>query len=216
MINVEMVPIGTEVLVPAGEFMMGEGDTQRMVAVPAFYIDVYPYTNGQYEAFVRDTGHRPPLHWNGREVPPGLEDHPVVCVSYYEVLACIRWRSETEGRTYRLPTETEWEKAARGTNGRTYPWGDDFEPGWCNTWESGPKTTTPVWAYPSGVSPYGCYDMAGNVWEWTGSLYEAGESYRVLRGGSWADNPYSVRCAYRICFHPVNGSGDIGFRCART
>ena len=210
------IPLGTEVLVPTGAFTMGEGDTQRTVDVAEFYVDVYPYTNGQYEAFVRDTGHRPPPHWNGREVPPGLEEHPVVNVSYHDAQVCAEWRSEKEGRTYRLPTEEEWEKAARGTNGRTYPWGDDFEPGRCNTWETGKRGTTPVGSYPRGFSPYGCYDMSGNVWEWTESLYEKDKPYRVLRGGSWYNSPYYVRCATRYSTHPAFRYSNIGFRCART
>lgn len=103
------------------------------------------------------------------ESPIGL-DHPVIYVTQHDATVYCRWLSEITGKSYRLPSEAEWEKAARGTDGRIYPWGDQWEAGRCNAQPSGKRDTTPVGAYPQGKSPYGLLDTAGNVWEWTRSL----------------------------------------------
>ena len=179
------------VRIPAGEFLMG-GDPaqdrdamrieepQHTVTLADYFLARTPVTNAQYEAFVLDSGHSPPTHWKKGKPPRGRGDPPVVRVSWYDAADYCRWLSEATGRPYRLPTEAEWEKAARGTGGGIYPWGDTWDAKRCNTKESGSGDTTPVGAYPRGASPYGLMDMAGNVWEWTSSRlwdypYQAGD-----------------------------------------
>ncbi len=224
--------------VPAGEFIMGTtleeakqlGDyaqretPQRTVELSAYEIGRYPVTNLEYKAFVEATGHSPPSHWEGGQFPDELADHPVVYISWNDATAYCEWLTETTGKPYRLPTEAEWERAARGTDGRRYPWGDEWDETRANTQEAGPGTTTPVGQYsPAGDSPAGCADMAGNVWEWTNSWFqpypggsyqdkEYGEKYRVLRGGSWLPNSSLARCARRLGNRPVDGRFDDGCR----
>jgi formylglycine-generating enzyme required for sulfatase activity len=223
------------VRVPAGEFLYG--DKKKKVELPEFWIDKTPVTNAEYARFVAATGHEPPKHWKGKAPPKKIADHPVIYVPWHDAVAYAEWAGK------RLPTEQEWEKAARGTDGRKYPWGDqeptselcNFEeeiPAWLRILrEEGleepstdvleePSTdvseihTTPVGKYsPQGDSPYGCMDMAGNVWEWTASDYD--KSNKVLRGGSWSNRADLVRGAYRFRSSPVYRGGNVGFRCAR-
>lgn len=203
-----------QIEIPAGEFLMG--DERRPVFVDAFWIDRYPVTNAQYADFVEATGYKPPKHWESKTPPDELCNHPVVYVSWHDAVAYCQWLSDQTGQPYRLPTETEWEKAARGTDGREYPWGDEFDSDLCNTWEAGIHGTTPVGKYsPLGDSPYGCTGMAGNVWELTLGIREPDvpASY-VLRGGSWYDGQDFARCAYRGGLHPGAWSVFLGFRCA--
>jgi formylglycine-generating enzyme required for sulfatase activity len=233
--------------IPAGEFLMGtrEEDVdaiakeygvehkyitreapQRKVFVEEFEIGKYPVTNFEYQAFVQDTDHKPPRHWEGDQYPEGLGDHPVVNVSWHDAVAYCEWLSEKTGRSYRLPSEAEWEKAARGADGRQFPWGDEWDASRCNTREGGPGTTTSVGQYSSeGDSLYGVADMAGNVWEWCADWFQAyegnrfldedyGEKYKVLRGGSWLNGLRLARCTSRW-YSPRSGNYFVGFRCAR-
>ncbi|MEW6352776.1 MAG: formylglycine-generating enzyme family protein [Pseudomonadota bacterium] len=160
--------VESTVVIPAGAFLMGtdsvqsndENRPQHRVELPAYRIDKYPVTNAQYARFVAATGHRPPSYWENGKIPAGQELHPVTLVSWYDAKAYAEWAGK------RLPSEAEWEKAARGTDGRRWPWGDAMDPRRLNTYYN-VGATTPVTAYPKGASPYGVMDMAGNVSEWT-------------------------------------------------
>jgi formylglycine-generating enzyme required for sulfatase activity len=188
----------------------------------------YPVTNEEYAAFVAATGHSAPGNWKSSQPTAEKLDHPVVSVSWDDAVAYCRWLSEATGRSFRLPSEAEWEKAARGTDGRIYPWGKQPpDKGRCNFGKN-VSDTTPVGNYPAGVSPYGCYDMAGNVREWTSSLY-GGYPYRaddgrevetddsrsrVVRGGAYWNDATWVRCAYRDGYNPRFVYYYDGFRLA--
>jgi len=234
------------VRIPAGEFLMGsdpgrDKDTreveqpQHVVSLPEYFMSRTPVTNAQYAAFVRANGYRPPEHWGGEAPPLGQEDHPVTCVAWYDAIAYCRWLTSYSGEKYRLPTEAEWEKGARGTDGRFYPWGNQWDAAHCSTLEGGKRATRPVGACPDGGSPYGLLDMAGNVWEFTVSLwgkytpvphfgypYEARDGrekfdaspqfQRVLRGGSFMDDRCAARCAFRHCSYPLFRNCSVGFR----
>jgi len=164
--------------VSAGPFLIGsdpdqdkqagsDEQPQHILTLGSFQIGKYPVTVAEYAYFVR-AGQKEPNNWQQQL---GKFDHPVVCVSWQDAIAYVRWLAVQTGQVWRLPSEAEWEKAARGTAGRIYPWGDQFEASRCNTSEGGKNATTPVGNYPSGASPYGALDMAGNVWEWTGSVF---------------------------------------------
>lgn len=212
------------VFVPASEFIMGSDENKderppQSVFVDAFYIDRYPVTNAQYERFVQETGEASPPHWDGSFCPPGLEGHPVVNVTWHQAQQFAAWCGK------RLPTEAEWEKAARGIDGRRWPWGNQFDPNRCNTYDTKLDTTSPVGAFPGGDSPYGVSDMAGNVWEWTADWYgaykkpyrPASESHtKVTRGGSCMSVKEITRCTYRHTHDPDTASEDLGFRCVTT
>jgi formylglycine-generating enzyme required for sulfatase activity len=209
------------VYVPAGEFLMGD-DPVRTVTLDDFWIDRTEVTNAQFAAFLNDRGNlwegeatwlelndaRCPIKLSEGEFQPksGYADHPVAEVTWYGASAYCQWVGA------RLPTEEEWEKAARGTDGREYPWGN-WKAGQCNTQEAGVGRTTPVGQYsPGGDSPYGCADMAGNVWEWTSSLWKI--TRRVSRGGSWAKDRSEARCAASDWDYPSYSITDYGgFRC---
>ena len=217
------------VLVPAGEFLMGsEGwyDTKpaHQVYLDAFYIDTYEVTNALYQKFAQTTGRQAPPYW--KDVKYNSPNQPVVGVTWDDAAAYCHWAHK------RLPTEAEWEKAARGTDGRTYPWGNQWDKARANSAGGGPGRPTPVGSYEGGKSPYGVYDMAGNVWEWVADWYdvnyyqtspnrnprgpETGNT-RVLRGGSWLiDNSDYFQCAYRSNYRPTFRYENYGFRCARA
>lgn len=194
--------------VPAGEFLYG--DKKEKVSLPEFWIAKTPVTNAQYKKFIDATPKQPvPRHWDAktRTYPAGKADHPVVYVSWHDAQAYAAWAGG------QLPTEQEWEKAARGTDGRLYPWGNDEPtPNLCN-FNGNVGDTTPVGRYsPQGDSPYGCVDMSGNVWEWTESLYADVEAWRVLRGGAWDNSRNLARAAYRGDVRPDLRRDGIGFR----
>jgi len=237
------------ILIPAGEFLMGSDPSvdkyaqdleqpQHTLYLPDYYMAKTPVTNAQYVAFVQATGYRQPDHWKSGKPPSGKEDHPVVYVSWHDAVAYCNWLAEITGKPYRLPSEAEWEKGVRGSDGRIYPWGNQWDVGQCNAGQVLPGyTTTRVGAYPQGASPYGLLDMAGNVWEWTCSLWgedvgkpsfkypynpEDGredpeaKGPRVLRGGAFNCYGWSVRCAYRYEGGPHYRLGYYGFRVAMS
>ena len=222
------------VLVPGGKFIMGSEQTndempRHEVHVDSFYIAKYPVTNQQYAQFVAATGHEPPRHWRAKTPPREMWNHPVAYVTWYDACAYCAWLSEVRGEKVRLPTEAEWEKAARGTDGREYPWGEGADPNKANYDDSKIGGTSPVGCFPNGQSPYGCLDMAGNVFEWTSTLYTSypyrvddgredlnSRNVRILRGGSWWSSEKRVRCASRSRFDPRNRNNFRGFRLART
>jgi formylglycine-generating enzyme required for sulfatase activity len=226
--------------IPAGEFLMGSDPKkdkdardnekpQHTLHLSDYHIAKTPVTNAQYLPFVQAI-YRQPMHWEAGQPPPGKENHPVVNVSWHDAMAYCRWLAEATGKAYRLPSEAEWEKAARGTDGRIWPWGNEWDPRRCNSSEGGPRETTPVGQYsPEGDSPYGCVDMEGNVWEWCTTRvgkrypydvsedewseeYLQGSAARVLRGGSWFVYRNSARCAVRGGVNPGSRSYDLGFR----
>ncbi|WPD24330.1 MAG: formylglycine-generating enzyme family protein [Candidatus Electrothrix scaldis] len=213
--------------IPEGPFLMGsqpeEGypeheRPQHSVHLPAFFISTTPITNAQYEHFVRQSGHDAPKGWLLRKPPSEKHDHPVTQVNWHDAAAYCAWLYGQSGRAYRLPTEAEWEKAARFSDARLYPWGNEWQVHCCNY---GAEDTSPVDAFPQGASAYGCLDMLGNVREWTSTIWGssptqadffypfqqdgrdatsfpgAGSVFRIHRGGSFRDTPIHLRCSAR-------------------
>jgi formylglycine-generating enzyme required for sulfatase activity len=195
------------VSIPGGNFMAGEEPNQMDISVDSFEIAKYPVTNVEYQRFVDATGHRAPTGWQNGHFPLGRSNHPVTHVSLEDAKAYLEWAG------LRLPREIEWEKAARGTAGNVYPWGNDADVLKCNLWESGLGGTTPVGLYPDGISPYGVADMIGNVWEWV--LSKENQASRVLRGGSWNTLQANVQASTRYTDPPPHLLALVGFRCAR-
>jgi formylglycine-generating enzyme required for sulfatase activity len=246
--------------IPAGEFLMGASDAEEderpvhRVNISEFFIGRFPVTHDEYARFVRATGHpapairglpliaaagrdalfkemAAPYVWEKNEPPVGHGSHPIVLVQYDDAFAYCRWLSDSIGRAVRLPTEAEWEKAARGgVEGHRYPWGNDIDPARCNFLVDPSvkrqRGTRPTGTFPP--NPYGLYDMCGNVWEWVSDWYGA-EYYgngdprdprgpssgamRIVRGGSWVNDDVSMlRCAYRHKVPPDTYAYSVGFR----
>jgi formylglycine-generating enzyme required for sulfatase activity len=219
---------------------------QHTVDLPTYYIAHYPVTQIQYAAFVQDTGHNVPsslfelepdrpFEWRGGSYPPGRANQPVVLVSWHDALVYCGWLTEKlcvwdetpeplatllreEGWRITLPSEAEWEKAARGADGRIFPWGEQADRERANYSDTEVGTTSAVGCFPDGASPYEVEDLSGNVWEWCRTKWEEnyrdyqgddsleGDAHRVLRGGSFLDSGWSVRCACR------GGGGGPGYR----
>jgi formylglycine-generating enzyme required for sulfatase activity len=218
--------------VAAGEFTMGNTDTEspdnerpahKVRLSQSFWIAQTPVTNSQYEQFDPDHRQRRPA-WSG-------DDHPVVCVNWIEAAAFCLWLSQRDGREYRLPTEAQWEYAARGSDERIFPWGNFWDPKRCNSADesAGMSQTTPVKQFAEGASPFGILDMVGNVWEWCADWFAPGYGSeaaqnnpagpssgkdRVCRGGSWMNHAYSCRTTMRARRPPDFSDNYIGFRVA--
>jgi len=209
-LNLLATPAGM-VYIPSGEETLGPPDRPVTVRSVGFYMDVHPVTNAEYARFVEANAYPPPAHWGGKRPPAGLEDHPVVGVSWDDARAYAIWAGKE------LPTSVQWERAARGGDGRAYPWGEAFDPARCNTREGGPGRTTPVGEYDQGVSPRGCADMAGNVWEWLRDVppSKKTEDQRTAAGGSWEDPQEHALCYYRRRLDRSTRDRKTGFRCMK-
>jgi formylglycine-generating enzyme required for sulfatase activity len=241
--------------IPAGRFLMGSdpekdemayGDEypQHTIELTKFFISKWPVTVGQYQTFVKLSGYT----MRDNDAVRGVANHPVVLVTWHDAMSYCKWLTSElckwngntpvvdlinkEGWVVTLPSEAQWEKAARGTDGRIYPWGDEFDKNKCNMGETGIAGPSSLGCFPSGASPYGVEDMSGNVWEWTRSKWvERGYPYpvegkalieredikdtdarRVLRGGSFFNNTQNVRCAFRNYGYPDLWLNGYGFR----
>jgi formylglycine-generating enzyme required for sulfatase activity len=243
------------VYIPPGKFIMGSAEDikndksfdfgfakpwiadaspHREAYLEGYYIDKYEASNADYEKFVTAAGHKPPEHWEKGKPSQKIINHPVTNISWYDALEYCKWKGK------RLPTEEEWEKAARGTDGRLYPWGNefDFDKANVSTSQSFETDTKDVKSYGNGKSPYGALNMTGNVWEWTldwykpypGSKYESeffGERFKVFRGNGYSglahlpENEYKriikefSKGTFRFYSDPSGNFHDVGFRCVK-
>ena len=212
-INADMIKI------PTSEAIGGDSSGHiRSIKLPTFYIDKYEVTNEKYAVFVMDTGYNPPAYWKDGKIPVSKEKCPVVCVTFDDAKAFAKWAGK------RLPTEDEWEKAARYIDGRKYPWGDVFPDDVskipCNSLEYNRKDILSVGSLPAGNSPYGVVDMAGNVWEWVDGtvmvIVDGRETnYRILKGGSFMTSKDGITASSRLLEEPSVVMPDTGFRCAK-
>ena len=255
--SVSSEPPEDMVLIPAGEFIRGTDSEQantdqkpaHQVYLDAFYIDKYEVTNAEYEEFILVGGYKKREFWTEEgwnfiqkfqfdadewhQIETPLQygensvstdpNHPVIGVSWYEANAYAAWAGK------RLPTEAEWEKAARGTDGRIYPWGNEMDFSKLSYFPHATKVQT-VGSFANGASPYGVLDMAGSVWEWCGDWYGEGYysqspqknpkgpdkgEYRVLRGGGWDSIRLQLRCSYRYYELAGRRTYNVGFRCVQ-
>ncbi len=189
--------------VPAGVFLFGP--KKKEVVLDGFWIDPTPVTNAQFAAFLAASGRRPPQGWPPGGPAPDRAEHPVVGVTLADAEAYAAWAGKV------LPTPAQFEKAARGSDGRKYPWGDDAGLRTTNTKEAGVAATTPVEAYPRGKSPFGCFDMAGNVLHWTRGAYDPQKGTQALKGSSF--RTYLGACAWSHEATPTRAEDHVGFRC---
>lgn len=234
------------VLISAGEFIMGSEESDKemlkqrfgMVRIPYqnehpkrevylddYYFDKYEVTNGQYKEFVNAASYKSPSYWINGNYPDKGDNHPVFLVSWFNADAYCRWKGK------RLPNEAEWEKAARGTDGRRFSWGDEFDQKKANSFGIYGGVSE-VGHFEGDVSPYGVFDMTGNVSEWVLNWYKSypgnqfldeayGDTFKILRGGSWGGiGHYNFEFFYRTPFRnyekPEKFLDDVGFRCAMS
>jgi formylglycine-generating enzyme required for sulfatase activity len=194
---------------------------EHQVTVSPFFIDIFEVTCEEYKQFIDETGHRPPPAWGkAATYPPAWARRPVTGIDWDDATAYAEWAGK------RLPTEQEWEFAARGTDGRLYPWGNEWKAKAANADSSSHKHAETVGEHLGGPSPFGAYDMAGNAWEWTASdlaAYPGGAlqdqvqgEMKVVRGGSWVDSRNAATATYRKGLPPRGGDySNVGFRCVK-
>jgi eukaryotic-like serine/threonine-protein kinase len=208
--------------VPAGEFLYTE--RKLKVRLDEYWIGKYPVTVAQYRAFLIATQYP-----YAKKLPEGQDDHPITYVTWHDAAAFCAWVAKVSRQPVRLPSEAQWEKAARGSDGRSYPWGEQEPDGQLCNFGLLYKTTTPVDQFsPQGDSPYGVADLAGNVWEWVADWYgefpgkiganpkgPARGDQKILRGGSWYDGARYMRTMDRFRYQPGGSHKYFGFRCAR-
>jgi serine/threonine protein kinase/formylglycine-generating enzyme required for sulfatase activity len=223
-----VAPVGSAppgmISIPGGEFRMGRDDGNQYerpahgVRIEPFYIDRHEVTNEEYAQFIRQTRRNPPVHWREGQYEVGEATLPVVNVSWNESRDYCEWANK------RLPTEAEWEYAARGRDSRLYPYGNEWKPRFSNARETGLDKPQAVGSYPDGLSPFGVADMAGNVAEWTeteylpypGSPAEPDEGNRVIRGGGFKVPAREQTATERFFDRPTVTYDFVGFRCAKS
>jgi formylglycine-generating enzyme required for sulfatase activity len=209
----------------------------HIVDLPGFYIATTAVTNIQYAIFILQTGHNPPDYWQNSVPSKMIHNHPVVDISWYNAVQFCNWLTELTQKPYRLPTEAEWEKAARGVNAQLFPWGNKYEDNYANTREYQLNKTVAVDEFPQAKSPYDVINMAGNVYEWTSSLWGStmqkpqfrypytpndgrelldapSDILRIIRGGAFSRQKRYARCACRDKLPPKNHRPEVGFRLA--
>jgi formylglycine-generating enzyme required for sulfatase activity len=209
---------------------------KRLVTVETFQISKYPVTNAQFQAFVEDpNGYANPAWWHdsdaaiewrkkNTQVKPSKfkgAERPREMVSWYEAIAFCNWFSASAGYKVILPATAQWQRAFQGEDGRPFPWGKAFDKNLCNTFESEIKMTTLVTRYSEGISPYGVYDMAGNVWEWCSDIVQTNDAKvadqkRIVRGGSFISPYQRAHVGFQYHLTPESYHASIGFRLART
>jgi len=205
--------LASHVHVPAGRYRLGEPGDERAVDLDAFAIGAYPVTLAHFARFVDATGglHDVPGDLTAKLRDSELADHPATDLTFAMVEAFCAWAGVELGAPVRLPTGDEWEAAARGTDARPWPWGDVFDPERCASAEAPTGWTAPVTAHPGGASPFGAFDMAGNVWEWVADRTEDG-AWRACRGGSFLDHAWGVRASRPLPADPARATRTTGFR----
>jgi formylglycine-generating enzyme required for sulfatase activity len=197
--------VGEHVELRAGTYRLGEAGTERDVELRAVRIGRFPVVNAEMARFVAESGRPVAPDLALRLADPQLADHPATAVTHADAVAFCAWAGG------RLPTGDEWEAAARGEDGRPWPWGETFDSECCACVESGWGWTAPVTAHPTGASPCGAEQLAGNVWEWVSDLTEDGE-WRAVRGGSYLDHAWGVRAARVLTADPQRATPTTGFR----